>query len=317
MIIGLRHETGGDWFNYRAGFDSFTDGDLYSAIENIGYSDPSYALLSWISPSFGGFHFVNFVCGCLFMTGLISFCRTQPSPWLALTIAVPYLVIVVAIGYTRQGVAIGFTMIGLVALSHGNLKAFLLSIVVAASFHKSAVILIPLALFSSQGRIWSALLGVGVLAPVTFVIFLQDSLDRVVSGYIGDAYESSGALIRVAMNALPAFIFLVWRGRFELVPAQRSFWTWIALGAIAFVVLLIVSPSSTAVDRVALYWIPLQMFVLSRVPDAFGQPGSANTIWTYTIVFYSATVHFVWLFFATHSNYWLPYQFYPWVLLWH
>ncbi len=89
-----------------------------------------------------------------------------------------------------------------------------------------------------------------------------------------------------------------------------------AWGALAFVVLLYVSPSSTAVDRVALYWIPLQLFVWSRVPDAMGRPGSANAFWVYTVVAYSAVVHFVWLFFATHAHLWLPYQFYPWVWLW-
>jgi len=311
-IIGLRHETGGDWFNYRAGFDSFANVDLYSAIENIGYSDPSYALLSWISPIFGGFHFVNFVCACLFMTGLISFCRLQPNPWLALTIAVPYLVIVVAIGYTRQGVAIGLAMIGLVALSRGNSKTFLLWVVVAASFHKSAVILIPLALFSSKGRIWSALLGVAVLAPVAFVIFLQDSLDRVVSGYIGDAYESSGALIRVIMNAVPAVFFLILRRHFKLPVPQFYFWTWTSLSALLFLPALIVSPSSTAVDRVALYWIPIQIFVLSRLPLVLARGPRSENVIRVLVVLYSLLVLLVWLNFGDNSVYWLPYKFYPW-----
>ena len=106
------------------------------------------------------------------------------------------------------------------------------------------------------------------------------------------------------------------RKRFEMVSEQRSFWTWLAWGALAFIVLLNISPSSTAVDRVALYWIPLQLYVLSRVPDAFGRPGARNAVWIYVVVVYSATVQFVWLFFATHSGYWLPYQFYPWVWLW-
>ena len=118
------------------------------------------------------------------------------------------------------------------------------------------------------------------------------------------------------MNALPAALFLLLRKRFALTPAQRTFWTWMAWGALAFVVLLYVSPSSTAVDRVALYWIPLQLFVWARVPDALGRPGGANAFWVYAVVAYSAAVHFVWLFFATHAVYWLPYQFYPWVWLW-
>ena len=118
------------------------------------------------------------------------------------------------------------------------------------------------------------------------------------------------------MNALPALIFLLRRKKFELHPDQRTFWTWMASSALAFVPLLYISPSSTAVDRLALYWIPLQLFVWSRIPDALGRRGSTNAGWIYVLVGYSAAVHFVWLFFATHSVYWLPYQFYPWVSLW-
>jgi hypothetical protein len=77
-----------------------------------------------------------------------------------------------------------------------------------------------------------------------------------------------------------------------------------------------VSPSSTAVDRVALYWIPLQLFVLSRLPDAMSQRPGLNSIWVQLVVAYSAAVLFVWLFFASHAFAWLPYQFYPWVLIW-
>ena len=89
-----------------------------------------------------------------------------------------------------------------------------------------------------------------------------------------------------------------------------------AWGAVVFVALLWVSPSSTAVDRVALYWIPLQLFVWSRLPDAMGHAASKSTGWVYAVVVYSATVHFVWLFFAIHAEDWLPYQSYLWVWLW-
>ena len=89
-----------------------------------------------------------------------------------------------------------------------------------------------------------------------------------------------------------------------------------AWGALLFVMLLKLSPSSTAVDRVALYWIPLQLFVLSRLPDALGLPNAANSFWVFVVVVYSAAVLLVWLVFGTFSYAWLPYQFYPWVWWW-
>jgi hypothetical protein len=89
-----------------------------------------------------------------------------------------------------------------------------------------------------------------------------------------------------------------------------------ALGALAFVLLLKISPSSTAVDRVALYWIPLQLFVWSRIPDALASSNAGKLFWTTSVVFYSTAVLFVWLIFGDHAVYWLPYQFYPWVWFW-
>jgi hypothetical protein len=127
---------------------------------------------------------------------------------------------------------------------------------------------------------------------------------------------SSGAAIRIAMNAVPALVFLVFRKRFGLTDAQRIFWTWMSLGALAFIGLLVVTPSSTAVDRVALYWIPLQLYVWSRVPQAMGQRTGTRRQWLALVLAYSFAVQFVWLIFADHSYAWLPYQFYPWVWLW-
>jgi hypothetical protein len=314
LMIGLRHEVGGDWLSYdtqirRAFYDSF--------LQVLAKSDPAYGLLSWVAARTGfGPYFVNTVCAVLFSWGLVVFCRAQPRPWLALAVSMPYLVTVVAMGYTRQGTAIGLAMLGLVALSDRKLLRFVVLVALAATFHKSAVILMPLAVLSgTRNRIWTAL-WVGLASMLFYVLLLQDSVDALTVNYIGAQFDSAGAAIRVAMNAVPAGLFLVFRRRFAMPPADRTFWTWMSWGGLAFVGLLIVSPSSTAVDRVALYWIPLQLFVLSRLPNALGQPDGRNALLVYAVVGYSAMVLFVWLFFADYSTYWLPYQFYPWAALW-
>lgn len=315
LIIGLRHEVGGDWGNYLMNMEATTNLTLAEALAAGG--DPADSFFNWVAAQSGlGMYLVNSVYATLFTWGLLVFCRKQPRPWLALTVSVPYLITVVAMGYSRQGVAIGLIMLGLVALENKSVLKFLLWIALAATFHKSAVILVPLAVLAGTQRRLLMLFWVGVTAALLFGLMLQESVNTLVLNYVDAELESTGAAIRVAMNALPALIFLLRRRRFELAPAQRKFWTWMAWGALAFVALLYVSPSSTAVDRVALYWIPLQLFVWSRVPDAMGRPGGANTLWVYAVVGYSATVHFVWLFFATHAYLWLPYQFYPWVWLW-
>jgi len=228
---------------------------------------------------------------------------------------VPYLVTVVAMGYTRQGVAIGLSMLGLVALSQQKILKFLLWIGGAAAFHKSAVILIPLAIFSGSRRKLSVLFGVAVIGPLIFVLFLQESVDRLISGYVSDGMESSGAFIRVMMNVLPAGVFFLWRQRFVLSKAAQGFWIWMSFGALLFLPALALSPSSTAVDRVALYWIPIQIFVWSRLPQAISLGPRSELLIRRSVIAYSLAVLLVWLLFGDHSFAWLPYKFHPWELI--
>jgi hypothetical protein len=315
-MIGLRHQVGGDWYNYLGNFEDISSMSLGYAISEY-HGDPSDTVLNWIGSQSGlGIYLVNTVYAFLFTIGLLVFCRRSPRPWLALTVSVPYLITVVAMGYTRQGGAIGLALLGFVALEDKKVARFIFWIALAATFHKSAVILVPLAMMADSKRRILTFFWVAISAVVLFGLLLQEYADALFLHYVGAEYQSSGATVRILMNALPAALFLFRRERFHLNPAQLKFWTWMAWGALAFVLLLYVSPSSTAVDRVALYWIPIQLFVWSRIPDAMGHTGSANSGWVWMVVGYSAVVHFTWLHFADNSNAWLPYQFYPWVWLW-
>ena len=314
LMIGLRHEVGADWGNYVNNMERWAQMPFPNV---FALGDPAYGMLEWIGANIaGGVYFANTVCAGFFIWGVFAFCRVQPRPRLALVVAMPYLTIVVAMGYSRQGVAIGIAMLAMVALGRGSILRFVLWIALAATFHKSAVILLPLAALASTRRrvlklIWVAVAGVALTA-----LLLQESADYFISNYVESGMESTGAAIRVAMNALPAVLFLVFRKRFQLPANQRSFWTWMSWGALLFVVLLQVSPSSTAVDRVALYWIPLQLFVLSHLPNVLGQRNSNNAVWVYAVVGYSAAVLFTWLTYANMAFAWLPYQFYPWIWFW-
>ncbi len=313
LVVGLRHEVGGDWETYLLHMGWGYERTFFEALAD---KDPAYGLLNWLVAQFGGnIYAVNTVCALLFTWGLMSFCRVQPRPWLALVVALPYLVTVVAMGYTRQGTAIGLVMLGLVALGRGQVLRFVLWTAVAATFHKSAVVLIPLALLSGRRIRLGTLLWVVPATAALFVLIMLDSVDALATNYLGREYDSQGAAVRVAMNALPGALFLALRHRFALLPQHQRFWTWMSVGGLLFTVALAVSPSSTAVDRVALYWIPLQVFVWSRLPNALGQPNGANAGWVWTTVGYSALVLLVWLVLGGHAYLWIPYRWWPLELL--
>ena len=315
LLIGLRHQVGGDWANYQLHQSRVAGLPLSESVESGG--DPSYFILNWMGANgYGDIYFVNTACAILFVWGLINFCRSQPQPWLALAVGIPYMVIVVGMGYTRQAVAIGLMMLGLVRLERGQTWLFCFWILAGATFHKSAVILLPLLLFSRGKNRFAKSVALLLIMGLAFILLLQEYVEALQRNYIELEYQSEGAAPRILMNAIPAAIFLIFNSRFAMSGTRRQFWKVMAWVAIIFLVLLTVSSASTAIDRVALYWIPLQIFVWSRLPNAFCRDNSKRQQWVLGIIAYSGTVQFTWLVFATNAPLWIPYNFYPWIAYW-
>ena len=309
LLIGLRDQVGGDWFSYLPYIARSTGLTL---VDVFLESDPGYGLFNWIGANLGGSVFlVNTLCGLVFTIGLLAFCRSQPRPLLALTLAFPYLVTVVAMGYSRQGVAIGLEMLALLALQRDRLLQFLGWIALAATFHRTVLVLLvlPTSLLSGSLR-FSRLIRLFLLAGSAYGLYssvIEPNLDYYVQGYLEAQYQSEGALIRVLLCLLPAVVFLFNRRRFLLSTNTRLIWTQISLMAGAAAIGLFILASSTAVDRLALYLIPLQLFIGSRLPDT-RLIGISPARWNQLLIFFSLLVLLVWLQFAGHSHAWLPYR---------
>jgi hypothetical protein len=92
-----------------------------------------------------------------------------------LVAAVPYLVTVVAMGYTRQAVAIGILMAGLTSLFRGgSLVRFAANAVVAALFHKTSCMVLPLVIFASPRSRLPTMLGGGALIYALYPALLAE-----------------------------------------------------------------------------------------------------------------------------------------------
>ena len=304
-LIGLRYEVGADWHAYELMFTYSGYAELSRTLEA---GDPGYQFLNWSVQQIGGeFWLVNLIAGLIFSWGLLRFAAVQPDPWLAVLVAVPYLVVVVAMGYSRQALAIGILMAGIASVARGgSILRFGVYVAFAALFHRTAVVVFPLvALAGARSGFLNMLV---VLAGGIFLydLFLQDSMDQFVQNYIVVRYSSEGAAIRVVMNLVPAVLFFLFRRRLEFPPQQHLIWRNFSLAAFGLLILLLILPSSTAVDRVSLYIMPLQLAVLARVPGSLMSIGAGRA----AIIAYSFAVLFVWLNFATHAEYWVPYKLY-------
>lgn len=308
LLVGLRFEVGGDWRPYYIIFDNARDMPWGSV---LAIGDPGYMLLNRIAWALGtDVWFVNLACAVLFGWGLAVFANDQPDPWLAVVVALPYLVLVVAMGYTRQAVAIGLMMAAIPSFERRRYLSFFVLIALATTFHKTVVVMIPLIALSTQRHRLVVLTTAAALGAMVFIFFINLVLDSLVRGYVDAAMKSDGAGTRIAMTLLAAALYLPFQRRFAITDQERVIWRNFALVAVLFSFGLLFSSASTVVDRISLYLIPLQIFVLSRLPMAFPRQGRVNALLIALVILYSGAIMFVWLTFASHSFAWLPYQNY-------
>lgn len=303
IAIGLRHEIGSDWDRYL---------EIYDFIDESGFpTEPGYAAVNWLSARLGwGIYGVNLFCGVLFAVGLGIFCNRQPMPWLAWVIATPFLLIVVAMGTTRQGVALGLVFWGLAYLEDRRVWPFVMLVILGATFHQSAVLLLPLGFLVQKRGHRQKTLGL-MLALLSAVLVLVVSYNLFLGYYyytlyfVGSEFESGGGVLRVWMNALPAAVMLAMSSRWTKRWPDPGHWRWLAWSAIGCVFL--VGTASTAVDRVGLYLSPLQLYVWSRFPLLFADRAIRSGVVLGLCLGY-ATVLWVWLNFAVNAFVFLPYR---------
>jgi hypothetical protein len=274
--------------------------------------EPAYVLINIVAWKLGaGIWFVNLVCALPFTYGLLRICRQQPNPWLALVVAAPFLIIVVGMGYTRQAAAMGFLMIGLSKIIEKKPPIqFILWTLAGALFHRTVLIFVPVMFVAGvKNKLVSYGLVVASLILAYFVV-LPGAIDQYGTGYIRQTYNAAGASVRVMMNVLPALLVFAFKDRFFWGPEERAVWrTFAVLCVIAGLALPLIR-SNVIVDRLAIYLIPMQIFVYARIGYCFGLIRRGWLMWTVAVILYSGVVLYVWLNHAVNAFAWLPYQNY-------
>ena len=307
LMIGFRHEVGGDWEPYLDIYDDMKTRAFAEAILEGGFrtADPGYAFFNWLSIQLGwGIYGVNLACGLLFVAGFSMFARRQPNPWLAWVIAIPYLVIVVVMGYSRQGVALGLIFAALASIDARRMGRFVVLVALAVLFHKSAAVMLPFGfVLRRRGPLNTIALAMALLAAGG--AFFYSHLENFWMSYVDYRQESEGAAVRVAMNALPAAIMLLtpgWRRRWP----EPGHWRYIALASIGM--LFVVGVASTAVDRVALFLAPIQIYVWCRFPSLYDDRTFRTAAVVAVCCVYGAVMG-VWLNLSNFAGaFWLPYR---------
>ena len=130
--------------------------------------------------------------------------------------------------------------------------------------------------------------------------------------YIGDDipyYQNSeGALYRIGINLISAFIFLlIIRNRVDNIFDKRIY---TILSFIAIVLFLVSFHASTFADRFNYYIFPLHLYTLTHFISLFKDRFSRILLSVMTICLYFGILN-IWLFFGNTSSTWIPYKMFP------
>lgn len=309
FVVMAFREAGGDYSRYLYLFSLI---EFMPLAEAIGMAEPLYALVNILSASLGlGMAGVNAACAVVFLFGLYRLAIDEPRPLLLVALAVPYLIIVVAIGYTRQGTAIGLFMLALTQLRRDRPVRYLLLIFLAAGFHTSALIAVPLAYFGVRRR--AGLLNlvqkvVAIGASIGFALTIaSDRISDYSQFYLESGrYVSQGAVIRSLLTASAGLIFFVLRRSWTRCFGDAHVWTVLALTSLAAVPLSFVQ--STATDRIGLFLLPFQIIVFERLTVMPASLQLRQLLVAAVLSIYALNL-FVWLNLGEFATVlWLPFE---------
>lgn len=306
LFIGLRHHVGMDWNNYLRMIHKAAQ--VRDLVDYLKVSEPGYAALLMIGHlSGGGIYVTNLLSAAVFCLGLFAFARQCREPWLAVMTALPFFVIAFGMSANRQALAAGIVLIGLAYWENWGVLRRVAIILAAAMFHASAVIMLGFVGLGLRIPLIVKLILVGLFSLVA--LFLLQSTGRFdyYDGLYGRGQsslaQSSGALIHVALNAVPAMLYFFWRKKRQMLFATALLRQ---MGFAAMLTLPMVLISSAAAGRISLYWYPVSMSVLAALPGCFA-PRSRRLV-RILIVFLMMLELAGWLLLANSSIAHLPYR---------
>ena len=307
LFCAYRLEVGCDWTGYQNIFQLAKTTDWSLLIYSF---DPGFMLLNKIVVAFDlPYTYVNVFSALLFFGGIHALAREQTNRLSFLLFTFPVMVLNLPMSALRQGIAIGILCFAFVYFLRNRKFWFAITVLIASSFHSSAIIFIALTPFAGMMLTRQRLFGLMVLMAVVLLFLAtrpvgQQAIDR----YVDASIHSSGAIFRILYLAIPCLFFIVfirnaWRRDF---PAD---YTLVLLSTLLFFAsILSLAISTTVADRLAYYFYPAQAIILSRLPQFYdGKLKILVVSSSYLLMF---LFFFFWVSFSgLFSQCYVPYDF--------
>jgi hypothetical protein len=256
----------------------------------------------------------NLVTTAIFFIGWTKFCRSHPNPLEALAFSFPVLIIHMAMSAVRQAVALSFIMLALSAFADRKRVAYFLYVCLAATFHYSAVIFIPLGFVIGKRPRISSIIVYCAAGLVSISFFAPSSVEVYQTRYVGagatQTNEALGGVVRVSTVTAAGLMFLLLLGRRWQAFFPKDYDLYRILSVATLPLIPITMFSSVIGDRVGYYLVPTQLGIFARARYLAATPGMGRLL--------SASAYFillcflaVWVTFSPiASQCYLPYDNY-------
>jgi hypothetical protein len=301
VFMGTRYETGCDFDAYEARFLT-----LYNNATWSDFLDQEERFFHWLNLGLNqlGLDFVwmHMACAVIFVYCFARFAKESPKPMLFLALCFPILVVQLGMSGVRQAVAVSIMLLGLIAFMDGKKLLTAFWILVAAQFHESAYIFLPLALMVGRKvgtlRLVLALI---VLSPVAAYL-VGSRLEVYSNRYIEQIYgenSAGGAVFRYAMVLIPSLFFYYHKDKMRLF-FPRSFDLMWVFSLIIFGLGFIGLVSTVALHRLTYYVMPVGFFIMINVVMALPIKNRLSNKWvfapplalgTYLVTWFSTSRH--------------------------
>lgn len=238
-IAGLRYETGGDWDTYTtlfAKFPSFSRLMAHPAILLKLRVEEGFVLLCAFIKSLGGniqhlFFVVSFINITLITCVLPKYTK---YPVVALLCYYGILYFNLEMIYIRQATAVALCFFSLQYLQSRSLWKYLLVILLACTFHRVAVLMIPLYfILNIKFSQWTYLIVIGIGAVIMLIgIPWIQTIFLTVAGWLGENYADKaemytenavfavnrGLSIGFILNLIIFFVIVAFKRKIDALP---------------------------------------------------------------------------------------------------
>lgn len=275
LFAGLRDETvGTDTMGYVRSFDEIYSKNLSDEVSEMLLQEPGFYFLKLFSHIFSD-NYAAFLCTISALCyGLVMIAIHKHSENRALS-----LFVYITLGYytfcfnaARQALALSVYLLALPCILNRNLIRYCILVAVAALFHRTVLIALPLYFMFTMKYSWKSVLLTITVAVLTSVMLpsLIDSASTIEARY---AYysnaEAKGGYMLTAFYVMLALFFVFMRGH---VPKKerKEYDIYLQMLICGSVIYLVVSLSGAYVEltRFAAYFQVASIFLFAMVYNA-------------------------------------------------